>query len=64
MNKSEKERMLAGEFYNSRDPELLAMYHRARRLLGEFNHTASSDAAMKEHLLRELLGKLGRGVWI
>ena len=64
MNKSEKERMLAGEFYNSRDPELLGMYHRARRLLGEFNHTASSDAAMKEHLLRELLGELGRGVWI
>lgn len=64
MNPSEKEKMLAGAFYNSRDPELLAMYHRARRLLGEFNRAASTEMAEKEKLLQELLGGLGRGVWI
>lgn len=30
---TEKEKMLNGEYYDSRDPELLTMYHRARRLL-------------------------------
>nr|WP_240751465.1 maltose acetyltransferase domain-containing protein [Allomuricauda onchidii] len=25
--------MLKGDFYNSRNPELLKMYHKARRLL-------------------------------
>jgi maltose O-acetyltransferase len=56
--------MLAGEVYNSRDPELLALAHRARALLAEFNVTASTDSAGRETLLASLLGSAGPGVWI
>lgn len=56
--------MLAGEPYNSRDPELLARYHYARELLRDFAATASTDAARKRELLASLLGGLGENVWI
>ena len=62
--KTEKERMLAGEVYNSRDPELLARYHQARLLLKAFAETSSAETAQKQELLSALLGGLGRDVWI
>jgi maltose O-acetyltransferase len=61
---SERERMLAGEFYNSRDPELLAAAHRARALLARYNATLSTDGTARRVLLTELLGGVGDGVWI
>jgi maltose O-acetyltransferase len=62
--KTEKERMLAGEPYNSRDPELLARYHQARLLLKAFAETSSTETAKKQAVLAALLGGLGRDVWI
>jgi len=62
--KTEREKMLAGEPYNSRDPELLALYHRTKRLLAEFAGTASTDAGEKQRILKELLGGIGDGVWM
>jgi maltose O-acetyltransferase len=62
--KTEKERMLAGEAYNSRDPELLARYRKARELLKAFAETPSTEAVRKQHILAELFGRLGRDVWI
>ncbi|WP_130273886.1 maltose acetyltransferase domain-containing protein [Cecembia calidifontis] len=62
MSKSEKEKMLAGEVYNSRDPELLERYHIARALLLEFNQTSSRNLGRKSELLNELLGEVGEGV--
>jgi maltose O-acetyltransferase len=62
--KTEKERMLAGEAYNSRDPELLARYHKARVLLRAFAETPSTETAKKQEVLGALLGGLGRAVWI
>ena len=64
MSKTEKEKLLAGELYNSRDPELLALYHQARRLTAAFNSAASTETERKQALLTELLGRLGRHVWI
>lgn len=61
---SEKERMLAGEPYRSRDPELLALYHRAQKLLGEFGSTESTDLEMKRKVLSALLGRIDDDVWI
>jgi maltose O-acetyltransferase len=61
---SEKEKMLRGEFYNSRDPELIAMYHRARKLLQSYNNLDSELGQERERLLTELLGHKGNGVWI
>lgn len=61
---SERDRMLAGAFYDTRDPELLAMAHRARALLARYNATPSTDAAARRATLVDLLGRVGEGVWI
>lgn len=62
--KTEKERMLAGETYNSRDPELLSMYHKARTLLKDFTAADSTDTYRKQEILSALLGSIGDDVWI
>lgn len=56
--------MLSGKHYNSRDPDLLGMYHRARKLLQQFNHLDSELLEQRNRLLEELLGFKGPGVWI
>ena len=61
---TEKEKMLNGEFYNSRDPELIEMYHRARRLLKDFNNLDSELLQERERILDGLLAFKGSGVWI
>ena len=61
---SERHRMLGGELYDSRDPELLALAHRARALLRQYNTSDSTDAAGRRSLLEELLGSVGDDVWI
>jgi maltose O-acetyltransferase len=61
---TERERMLAGEFYDSRDPELLALAGRARALLARFNASAAADGPDRRALLDQLLGTAGSGVWI
>jgi len=60
----ERERMLRGEFYDSRDPELLALAHRARALLARYNRSDSTDVTGRRLVLEELLGFAGKGVWI
>jgi maltose O-acetyltransferase len=64
MKKSEKQKMMAGEAYNSRDPELLERYHVARKLLLEFNHMDSRNLERKSAILKELFGEVEEGVWI
>ena len=61
---SERDRMLAGEPYDSRDPELLAIAHEARALLARYNAIPSTDGAARSALLARLLGAVGPGVWI
>ena len=61
---TERERMLHGEDYNSRDPALLATAHRARALLAAFSATPSTDADERQRILSELFGGHGDGVWI
>lgn len=56
--------MLAGEFYNSRDPELLTIAHRGRGLLAAFNACPSTDGVQRNAILTMLLGRVGTGVWI
>jgi maltose O-acetyltransferase len=56
--------MLAGESYDSRDPELLALANRARALLAAFAAVPSTDAVARHRTLIDLLGSLGDGVWI
>lgn len=61
---TEKEKMLRGDFYNSRDPELIGIYHRARKLLKRYNNLDSELTDERERTLTELLGYKGPGVWI
>ena len=62
--RSERARMLAGESYDSRDPELLALAHHARARLAELAATPSTDANARRRILERLLGGVGDGVWI
>lgn len=56
--------MLSGDYYDSRDPELLKMYHSARRLLKDYNNLDSEFISERERLLNELFDHKGPGVWI
>jgi len=60
---SELERMNAGEWYDSRDTEILEMHHEARRLCRAFNRVETDQE--RAAILRELVGDgLGPGVYI
>ena len=61
---TEKQKMLNGDPYDTRDPELLSMYHKARKLLGTYNTLDSEQLQERSRILAELLGKVGKGVWI
>ena len=56
---SEKAKMLAGELYDPRDPELVADRERARELVGLYNRTETTDRESRELLLEELFGSVG-----
>ena len=56
--------MLAGELYDSRDPELLTMAHRARELLTAFAAIPSVHGDRRRIVLTALLGNIGEDVWI
>ncbi|MFC6756735.1 MULTISPECIES: sugar O-acetyltransferase [Haloarcula] len=56
---SEKAKMLAGELYNPRAPELVADRERARELVGLYNQTVATDRESRELLLEELFGSVG-----
>lgn len=60
----EFDRMLSGEFYNTRDPELLQMSFDAKKLVETFNTTSVDEIERKVQILKKLLGSLGEGVWI
>ncbi len=57
--RSERERMLAGDFYISSDPAIVKLYTRAARLSALFNATSETEGDKRERILRELLGHFG-----
>ncbi len=61
---TEKKKLLNGDFYDSRNPELLSMYHNARKLLKEYNHLDSERTQERDRILTELFHYKGSGVWI
>jgi maltose O-acetyltransferase len=60
--KSEIEKCLAGQPFNTSDPDIQAMIHRARHLTRTYNATASNDAANRKSILSELLNRVGSNV--
>lgn len=61
---SEKEKMLAGLHYNSRDPELLERYYFVRKLLANLNNSSPIDTEQRNELFTSLLGRISDNVWI
>jgi maltose O-acetyltransferase len=59
-----RERMLAGDQYIARDPDLAREGNRAAVLTARFNATAGDDHAARDRILRELLGSVGEGTVI
>ena len=62
--KTEKEKMLAGELYLARDEELGKGNKRARRLLRIFNSTTEEESQRRQKILQELFGKVGNQIEI
>lgn len=61
---TEREKMLQGEFYNSRDPELLRQYYFARKVLKKYNDLDAELSLERNQVLKELLENIGEGTWI
>jgi len=61
---TEREKMLAGQEYDSRDPELIALYRRARTLLRRYNGEGVDTLEIRAPLLQELLGYCGENCWV
>jgi maltose O-acetyltransferase len=57
-DKTEKEKMLAGESYNGLDPDLEAERQKAKKLLRLYN--LSETASERQTLLQQLLGQIGQ----
>ncbi len=60
-DRSQRERMLAGDLYDATDPELAAERHRARTLLRRFNAADPAEADAAHAILRQLLGTFAAG---
>ena len=63
-NRSQRERMLAGDLYIANDPELAAASLRAAELTKAFNDSPPAEHAERRRILEELLGSLGEGTEI
>ena len=59
---TEREKMITGKAYDSRDPELLEMYWRCREILSEFGRKADQRDRMS--ILRRLIPELPPTAWI
>lgn len=61
---TEKEKILAGELYNSTDPQLVEERNRAHALTQKFNRTLEGSTEEREQIIRELFGKVGENCYI
>jgi maltose O-acetyltransferase len=61
---TEKEKMLAGQFYTASDSELVALRQRARKLTRLYNSTTEEEQARRTQVLAELFGAMGEDVFI
>src|SRR4051794_4650115 len=61
MQKTEYEKMLAGELYDASDKELLEMRIRSRAFMHAYNQM-TYDKEQREMLLQKFLGKIGKNI--
>lgn len=60
--KTEIQKCLDGEFFNTSDPEIQSLIHYARRLTSQYNQTASDDSVKRRGILTGLFGRMGSNV--
>ena len=60
MNKTEREKMLAGELYLATDPELSQLHAKAMALMHKFNTSHPQDIAEQKKTIRQLFGSIGQ----
>ncbi len=59
-DKTEKEKMLAGELYLASDPALVELHFKALDLLYDFNTLHPRETAEQKRMIRQLFGKIGQ----
>src|SRR3569832_2046829 len=64
MEKSQKQKMLAGELYHAGDPEKQLNQAAAKAWMVRYNASLAASASERRTLLRELLGDVGDGAVI
>lgn len=62
--RTNRERMLAGDLYIADDPENERLAKRALRLVDEYHRATVADEPGSREILADLLGTLGEGAWI
>lgn len=61
---TEREKMLAGEWYNAQDEELLTLRRKARLTMQALNASRDDACAERTALLQQLLPNAGSKLWI
>lgn len=61
---TEREKMLAGEWYSAQDEELLTLRRKARLTMQALNTTLDNATAERAALLQQLLPNAGKALWI
>ncbi|RRJ64500.1 acetyltransferase [Paenibacillus oralis] len=61
---TQKEKMLAGDWYDASDPVLVAERLRARGLTREFNATREDERERRTGILKQLFGSCGDDIYI
>ncbi|MBN8961292.1 MAG: sugar O-acetyltransferase [Rhizobiales bacterium] len=64
MNRTEKQKMLAGELYRPDDPDIIADQAETARWLARYNAAAGSSLEVLRAILAERIPQLGEGVTI
>ena len=55
---TEKEKMLAGEYYSAIDPELLRELNETKDIIQQYNNLRPSDTQGRFEILKNLIGKM------
>ncbi|WP_265522334.1 sugar O-acetyltransferase [Oerskovia flava] len=63
-DRTNRERMLAGDLYVADDPENERLAKRGMRLVDEYHRAVVADDPSSRAILTDLLGTLGEGAWI
>jgi maltose O-acetyltransferase len=61
---TEREKMLAGQLYDTLDPELVAQRYRVRELCQQLNIEQDSNDERRRQLCKQIFGKGGDSVWM